>query len=77
MIGFESPFNEIEIRSIDPRKGNTMNEEITNTADGAFVAVPVAQLTDEELAKVLASKPAAVEADEVTEDFHIATANIH
>lgn len=34
-----------------------MNEEITNTAAEAFVAIPVAKLTDAEVEALLASKP--------------------
>lgn len=52
---------------LEEPKGNTMNEEI-NSNENAFVAVPVAKLTDEELSKLLANKPATVEADEVSED---------
>lgn len=41
----------------DKPKERTMNEEITNPAAEAFVAVPVAKLADDEVAAILASKP--------------------
>lgn len=57
-----------QLGHLDPRKGTTMNEEITNPGTEADTAA-AAPLTDAEVAAILASKPVfAVEADEVTTD---------
>lgn len=51
-------FNKLT-RSIDPRKGNNMNDTITLPAGGDFVAVPTEKLTDAQLEQILAGKDVA------------------
>lgn len=47
----------IILRHLASTKGNTMNEEITNTVTEAQPAAPATQLTDAEIEAILASKP--------------------